>query len=165
MGVTGQHVHGLDLFSGDFEVQDLVAADAAFLDERLAADDDEELPFGVVPVLAFRDAGVGDVHAELAAGNGLQELRKAPAGIGVHLEREGHLFGRQIAQEGRIQLLREATGGDFRDKERLALLFELFQEVHDFAQGGSMSDRTITVAANLVILRRIVVILRRSRRI
>ncbi len=58
VGVAGEHLDCLDLLSGDFEVEDLVGADLAFLDERFAADDDEELPFGVVPVLSFGDAGI-----------------------------------------------------------------------------------------------------------
>ena len=73
VGVAGEHVDGLDVVAADFKFDGVVGAagggvgaDLAFLDEAVAGDDDEEFPFGVVPVLAFGDAGFGDVDADLA---------------------------------------------------------------------------------------------------
>ncbi len=72
VGVAGQHVDGLNAVAGDLELQDLVAADPALLNEAVAGDDDEELPLGVVPMLALGDAGSGDIHGKLAVVGGFE---------------------------------------------------------------------------------------------
>ena len=65
MGVAWQHVNCFYLVSADFKVQHLVASDSTLLDEAMAANNDEELPFCVVPVLSFCDAWLADVDAYL----------------------------------------------------------------------------------------------------
>ena len=65
---------GLDFLSGNLEVKHFVAVDAALLNKGPAADDDEEFPLGVVPMLPLGDAGLGDVDAELAAAKRLDKF-------------------------------------------------------------------------------------------
>ena len=89
---TRQHMDGLDLVARDLELPYLVAADAALLDEAVPRDDDEEFPLAVMPMLPFRDARLGDVHAELPAILRLEKLGEASARILVHLEGKGRLL-------------------------------------------------------------------------
>lgn len=147
MGEAGEHVDGLGLVAGHFEVPDFVGVDPPFLDQGFAAHDDEELPFRVVPVLAFRDAGVRHIDAELSMAGGLEEFGEGAAGIHVHLEREGDAFFREIAQVGAIQFLGETARGDFGHQERLGLLVECREQVNDIAERGAMRSRDIAVAA------------------
>ena len=149
MGVAGEHVDGLDLVAADLEVEDFAGADLALLDEGAAADDDEEFPFGVVPVLALGDAGLGDVDAELAIIEGLEELGEGAAGIGVGLEREGDFFLGKVAQEGAVELFGEAAFGDLGDDEGFALGFEAVQEFDDLAEGGFVGRGHVAVGAVL----------------
>ena len=149
VGVAGEHVDGLDLVAGDFEVEDFAGADLALLDEGAAADNDEEFPFGVVPVLALGDAGLGDVDAELAVAQGLEELGEGAAGVGVGLEREGDFFLGEVAQEGAVELFGETAGGDLGDDEGLALGFETVQEFDNLAEGGFVGRGDVAVGAVL----------------
>ena len=66
VGITREHVDALDIVTGDFELDDFVGAEFTLLDETVSRDHNEELPFGVVPVLAFGDARLRDVDAHLA---------------------------------------------------------------------------------------------------
>ena len=74
MGVAGKHVDCFYLVSTDFKIEDFVGVDAALLYEAVAAHYDEELPFGVVPVLAFGDAWFADVDADLSAVQGVDKF-------------------------------------------------------------------------------------------
>ena len=74
VGVARKHMHCFDLVSAHLEVQDFVASYPALLDEAVAADNDEELPLGVVPVLAFCDARLADVDAHLSAVQSVDEF-------------------------------------------------------------------------------------------
>ncbi len=56
-----------DILSGNFEFYDFVRVYAALLNEAVTGDDDEELPLAMVPVLAFSDAGLRDIDADLTA--------------------------------------------------------------------------------------------------
>ena len=71
VGVAGEHDYGLDAVAADFVVEYFVGAFFAELDESVAADYDELFPLGVVPVLAFGDAGFGDVDRHLAGAEGV----------------------------------------------------------------------------------------------
>ena len=61
VGVAWKHVYCLDLITRNLEVEDFVRAYSALLDKSVTAYDDEELPLGIVPVLAFGDARLADV--------------------------------------------------------------------------------------------------------
>ena len=64
MRISWQHVDTLNVVACDFELYHLIGAELALLNEAVTGDHDEELPLGVVPVLAFGDAGLADVDHE-----------------------------------------------------------------------------------------------------
>ena len=97
MGVAREHVDGLDVIAGDLEFDDFVGAELALLDEAVAGDDNEELPFGVMPMLPLRDARLGNVDRHLAGVQGVNKLREGAAVIDIHLQREGDLLLGEIA--------------------------------------------------------------------
>ena len=76
MRISWQHVDALDIVATHFKLNHLAfgVVEVAFLDETVTADHDEELPLGVVPVLAFGDAGLADVDAHLATVQGVNQL-------------------------------------------------------------------------------------------
>ena len=59
----------MDVVASDFELDDFAfgVVEVALLDEAVARDHDEELPLGVVPMLAFGDTGVADEDANYYA--------------------------------------------------------------------------------------------------
>lgn len=65
-----------DLVTANLKVENFVRTDSALLDEAMAANNDEELPFGIVPVLALCYTRLADVDAYLAAVQGMYELCK-----------------------------------------------------------------------------------------
>ena len=58
---AGDHVDGFDLVAADLKADLLVRVDIALLDQRATADDDEEFPLRVMPVLTLGDTGIGDI--------------------------------------------------------------------------------------------------------
>ena len=149
VGVAGEHVDGLDVVAGDLELDDFVGAEPALLDEPTASNHDEELPLGVMPMLPLRDARLGDIDRDLAGVQRMHELSERAAIIDVHLQRECDLLLGEIAQVGRIQLLRKASLRDLRNHQRLGLVGEGMQQVHDLAQGSPMRRRHIAILAVL----------------
>ena len=71
MRPAGDHVDGFDLVAADLKADFFIRVDIALFDQRTIADDDEELPLGVVPVLTLGDTGLADIHAELSVIGGL----------------------------------------------------------------------------------------------
>ena len=149
VGVAREHVDGLDVVAGDLELDDLVRVQPTLLDEPMPGDHDEELPFGVMPMLPLRDARLGDVDGHLACVQRMHELRERAAVIDIHLERERHLRGRKIAQVGRIQLLRERALRDVRDHQRPGLRGELVEQVDNLAQRRPVRRGHVAIAAVL----------------
>jgi len=119
--------------SAHFKVQDFVRAQAALLDESVTADDDEELPFGVVPVLAFCDAWLADVDAHLTAVEGMDEFGEGASVVDVHLQWESDLFLWQVTQECAVELLGEGVLRNFRDHQGLWLVGKAVDQVNDFS--------------------------------
>lgn len=76
MRITRKHVDALDVVASDFEFDDFIRAKLTFLDKAVTADHNEELPFGIVPMLSFGDARLGDVDGDLAAVQGVDQLRE-----------------------------------------------------------------------------------------
>ena len=64
--IAWEHVDALNVVARDFKLDDFVGAEFALLNQSVATDHDEELPLGVVPMLAFGDARLGNVDAHLA---------------------------------------------------------------------------------------------------
>jgi len=85
VGVSGEHVDGFDPVAADLELQDFVRAELALLDKSMPRDHDEELPLGVVPVLALGYAGLGDVDADLSDICTLDKFGERASRVGVHL--------------------------------------------------------------------------------
>ena len=109
VGVAREHVDGLDVLAADFEFDDFIGVDLSFLDEAVACYYDEELPFGVVPVLAFGDAWFADVDADLAAVEGVNKFGEATAGVAVHFEGECDFFFWEIAEICGVEFLGETS--------------------------------------------------------
>ena len=64
---AGDHVNGFDFVAGNLKGYLFIGVNIALLNQSTSTDDDEELPFGIVPVLSLGDAGLADIHAELSA--------------------------------------------------------------------------------------------------
>ena len=58
MRPAGDHVDGFDLIAADLKADLLVRVDITLLDQRMTANDDEELPLTIVPMLTLGDAGL-----------------------------------------------------------------------------------------------------------
>ena len=87
VGVAGEHVDALDVVAGDFELDDFAfgVVEVALLDKAVTAHHDEELPLGVVPVLAFGDARLRNVNRNLTAIQGVNQLGKRASVVHIHL--------------------------------------------------------------------------------
>ena len=140
-----------DLVAGHLEGDLLVGKDIALLNQRTAADDDEELPLAVVPVLPLGDAGLADVDAELAAVDGLDQLGKGAAVVAVHLEREFESIRREIAKIEAVELLGEAAVGNGWHHQRFRLRLELLQQIDDLAERDLVGERHIAISSVFIL--------------
>ena len=149
--IPRQHVDALDVVARDLELDDLAfwVVKVALLNEAVAADHDEELPLGVVPVLTLGDARLADVDAHLTTIQGMDQLSEGAPVVHVHLQREGHFLLGQIREIGAVKLLGETAVGDLWDGQGLGLLSETVEQVYDFTQLHMMRDRTIAIHAFL----------------
>jgi len=59
---TGYHVRRLNFVTRDFELHRLSGVDVPFLNKAVTGNHNEEFPLAVVPVLAFGNAGLGNVN-------------------------------------------------------------------------------------------------------
>ena len=87
VSVAREHDDRLYLVAADFIVEDFGSGVVlvAELDESVTADYDELFPLGVVPMLTFGDAGLGDVDAYLSAVEGVDQFCERTSIIDVHL--------------------------------------------------------------------------------
>ena len=74
MGVAGEHMYALNVVASDFKLYDFICAEFTLLDKAVTADNDEELPLGVVPMLSFCDARLADVYRDLTAVESVHQL-------------------------------------------------------------------------------------------
>lgn len=58
---------GLYLVSGNLKLYRLSGVDVTLLNQTVTGNYDKELPLGIVPMLALRDARLGDINADLTA--------------------------------------------------------------------------------------------------
>ena len=58
MRPAGDHVNSFDLVAADLKADLFIRVDIALLDQRVTADDDEELPLTVMPMLTLGDTGL-----------------------------------------------------------------------------------------------------------
>ena len=141
VGVARQHVDGLDPLAADLELQNLVRVQFPFADQAMPRHNDEEFPLAVVPVLPLSDARLRDVHGELPAILGFQQLREAAPGIDIHLERERNFLWRQVRKIGGRELLFKAALRNFRQQQGLRLGVKRSQQLDDFAQRYAVRHR------------------------
>ncbi len=120
-------MHGLYLVTAYLELDDFISTELALLYLAMTGNDDEELPLGVVPVLALGDSRLGDIDAYLTDVGALDKLGERAALIDVHLQRKRRFLFRQIAQIGRVKRLGKRTIGNLGDNESLWLRLELLQ--------------------------------------
>ena len=62
-----QHMHRLYFITAHLELDHLIGSDFTLLNQAVTRNDDEELPFCVVPVLSLCYSGLTDIHTELTA--------------------------------------------------------------------------------------------------
>ena len=146
MRVSRQHVDGLHPVPAHLEVEHLVRVYPPLLYQGPAADHDEQLPLGVVPVLSFGHSRFGNVDAELAAARGLEDLRERAALVYVHLQWEYRLFLGQVAQVCGVELLGERAAGNLRHHERLRLVVERAQQPHYLPEPHAVRHGAVAVA-------------------
>ena len=71
VGIARQGMYYLYVFTTDLEfhywewIAVRIKPFLSFLDKAVAGNHNEKLPFGVVPVLTFRDSWLGNIHTEL----------------------------------------------------------------------------------------------------
>ena len=124
MCVAWEHVDGLDMVAVNFPFEDFTfgVIEIALLNKAMTFDDYELLELGIVPVLTFGNAGLGDVYADLTGIKGVYQLCKAAAVIYVHLQWKGGLLIGKVAEVGAVELLGKATCWNLRDKRTSPLL-------------------------------------------
>ena len=114
VGVTGKHNNRLYFVAAYLKVENFICAFFSHLDKSAAFHNDELFPLGVVPVLAFGDAGLGNVDADLATIGSVDQFSERAAVVAVHFEIEYSLVFRQIAEIGREKTFGEAVGRNLR---------------------------------------------------
>ena len=65
MRISRQHMHRLNVVTGNLKLNHLIGSQFTLLNQAVAGNHDEELPFGIVPMLAFGDPRFADVDGEL----------------------------------------------------------------------------------------------------
>ena len=113
----------------------------------MAAYYDEELPLGVVPVLALCDAWLADIDAHLTTIKGVDEFGEGASVVDVHLQWESDLFLWQVTQVCAVELLGEGVLRDIRDYEGLWLVGKAVDEVYDFAKSDFVGYGAVAVMA------------------
>ena len=107
VGIARQHVYALDVVASHLELNDLIGAKLTLLDEAVTAHHNEELPLGVVPMLALGNARLGNINRNLATIQCMDQFGEAATVVNVHLQREGDLLLREIREIRGVQLLGE----------------------------------------------------------
>ncbi len=146
MRPAGDHIDRFDLVAADLELDDLAGVDIALLNQSVTVDDDEELPFRVVPVLPLRNARLADIDGDLSAVEGMDELGEAPAIVAVHFEGIFELLLGEIREIEGMQLLREGTFGRFGEKKGLREGLELLEEIDDLAESHLVRRRNEAIS-------------------
>ena len=98
MRPSRDHVHRLYLAPGYLELHRLPGIDVPLLDEPMPRDDDELLPFAVVPMVALGDAGPADVDGHLPAVEGVDQFGEGAPVVAVHLKGVSELLLRGIGE-------------------------------------------------------------------
>lgn len=113
----------------------------------MARHHDKQLPFGIVPVLAFGNAGFADVDGYLAAIRCVDKLCERAPVIDVHLKAVPELLSRKIGQVKGIQLLCKGALRHPGHQQCFRLGFKPLQQIHDLTQRHFMRHRDAAVTA------------------
>ena len=104
------HENTLNMITGHLILLRLVILQIPHLNQAVAVDDDEDLPFAQVPVLALFYSRLRDVDGYLAAIECADQLGEAAPRIAVHpVIKDGRFFG-EVGQVHRKELLFKGTG-------------------------------------------------------
>ena len=114
----------------------------------MAAYYDEELPLGIVPMLAFGDAWFADVDRHLPAVESMHKFCKRTSVINIHLKRKRDFLLWKIAQVCTVQLLSKGVLWDLRDHEGLWLVCEAIDKVYYFTKSDFVGYWAISVTAS-----------------
>ena len=145
--ISGQHDDALNLVARDFELDNLIRTLFPLLDQAVAGNNDELLPFGVVPVLTFGDTRFADIDAYLSAVERVDQLGEGAAVVAVHLQVKNGLVLWKVAQIGAVEPLGKTVGRNLGDHQRLRHIVKLVQKVDDFAQRSLVSDGAVAVTS------------------
>ena len=76
--IAREHVDAFDVVARDLELDDLAfgIVEVALLDETVAADNDEKLPLGIVPMLSLRNSRLADIDAHLTGVQSMNQFCK-----------------------------------------------------------------------------------------
>lgn len=85
MGISWEHVHGLNLITAYLELDDFICAELTLLDFAVTGHHNKELPLGIVPVLSLGYSGLGDVDAYLTDIGTFHKFRKRSTWVNIHL--------------------------------------------------------------------------------
>lgn len=151
VGIAGQHDDRLDFIARHFIFDDVVGALLSHLYQPVAFDDDKLFPLGVVPMLSFRDTGLGNIDAYLTATGRMDQFGERAAVIDVHLQvKHGFVLG-QIAQIGRQQPLCKAIGRYLGNHQRPGHGGKSMQHIDNLTESGPESCRDIAVSPTLAL--------------
>lgn len=130
VGVAGEHVDSLDVVAIDLPLEDLAfrIIEVALLDKAMAFDYDELFELGVVPMLALRDAWLGNVDTDLTTVEGMDEFREGTTLIDIHLQRESDFVLREIREIGAVEFLGETVCGYLGNQQGVGLSSERLEK-------------------------------------
>ena len=83
------HMYCLDLIPGDLKLYSLTRINIPLLNQSVACHNDEKLPLGVMPVLAFSNSRSADVDGDLSAVLSMHQFCKRTSVIYIHLYSSG----------------------------------------------------------------------------
>ena len=102
VSITWKHVDGFNLIAAHLKLYHFVSTNFAFLNETMSCNDNEKLPFCMMPMLTFGDARLRDVNAYLPTVKCVKKFGERPTVIYIHLQRKGNFLLGQITQIGRV---------------------------------------------------------------
>ena len=147
VGVAWKHVNSLDLVTRHLKVEDFIRAYPSLLNQATAAHYDEELPFGIVPMLAFGDAWLADIDRYLTTVQCVDKFSKRTSVVNIHLQWERDFLFWKITEICAVEFLCKRVLWDLRDHESLWLVCEAVDKVNDLTKGDFVGYWAVAVTA------------------
>ena len=124
--IARQHLDSLNMVAIYLPFKDFAfgVVEVALLDESVALNHDKLLKLGIVPVLAFSDARLTDINANLSGVVSVYKLSEGATIIHIHLEREGGLLFGKVTEIRAVEFLGEGAGRNLGNHESLGLFGE-----------------------------------------